>query len=154
MILLAVYGVLVWYLAMRWRRRWYGFASVAVLSLLLWLTTPLIRMLSPDWHGMTVLIGGESLLLALGGLFICLLPRTPRGTAYCRQCWYEFKGLERDETGNLVCPECGAPARPTNLVERPPPRAEKRVSAAHDAVEHAEDEHSDRQAGDEKPSQG
>lgn len=148
-ILLAAYAVFVWYLAMRWRRRWYGFVAVGVLGAMLYTLAPLIRKLSPDWQGMTVLVTGETLIILAAGWFICLLPRVPRHPAYCPICWYNLSGLEETGSGGIICPECGTPTRPDASQVVASPR-----SAAPRPVQQTQDERAGGKPGDEEPPQG
>lgn len=155
MILLAVYAVFVWFLAMRWRRRWYGFVSVWGLGGLFWLAAPLIRSLSPDWHGMNLLIQGETVLILASGTFICLLPRPPAVERHCRTCWYDLSGLEPGDPGSVICPECGAPVggEPAIVPRYTGPRPRDNALPPDGAVEHAEHQHSAGNTGDEQPPQ-
>lgn len=114
-ILLAAYALFIFYLALRYRRRWTGFASVTfgVLFLLL-IARPgmgehnlIASMLPPGlragYKHLLILILPEAALIALVGFFIAALPRTHSPTA-CRSCNYELGGLD---PAGLKCPECG-----------------------------------------------
>lgn len=114
MILPVLYAMLIWYLAMRLRRRWSGAASVAAGVLLL---IALNRLFSGENPGLLagkgdrgpnillVLLWPYTLLVAGVGAFIVCLPRRPPGEFYCQKCHYDFAGLN---PAYLVCPECGA----------------------------------------------
>lgn len=155
-ILLAVYAVFVWFLAMRWRRRWYGFASVWALAGLFWLAAPLVRSLSPDWHGMNLLIQGETVLILAAGMFICVLPRPPEVERHCRTCWYDLSGLEADASGAMKCPECGVPvnAEPALVPRYRGPRPRDSALPPDEPVDDPEQEHGRGHAGDEQPAKG
>ncbi len=113
MILLAAYAFFVWYLAMRFRRQWAGYASVAAgVLILLLLVRPalgenLLGQVLPSgvrggFRQLAALIIPEAVLIALVGFFVASLPRSV-GANQCR-CGYELVGL--DPVG-LRCPECG-----------------------------------------------
>lgn len=129
MILLAAYAVFIFYLAMRYRRQWGGFVSVAggVLLLLLIarpaleehnvLTALLPVGMRVGYKHLLILILPEAALIALVGFFIASLPRNLSATA-CRKCKYELGGLNPI---GLVCPECGTEWKgPGSGREEPP----------------------------------
>lgn len=149
MILLAVYAVVVWYLAMRWRRRWYGFALVILAALAFYQLAPLLRTISPEWQGMNILITGETILILVAGLFICLLPRPPSSQAHCRYCWYDLGGLEPSGPEGIICPECGAASVRPNLL----PRVSLQTSPPQPLENTAEHQGDSGQAADQKPTQ-
>lgn len=112
-ILLAAYAFFVWYLAMRFRRQWGGYASVVLgVLVLLVLVRPALGeqvlgvVLPPGILGgfrqLSALIVPEAVLIALVGFFVASLPRRRLPTE-CR-CGYDLTGL--DPLG-LRCPECG-----------------------------------------------
>ncbi|MGQ0628769.1 MAG: hypothetical protein ACT4PL_11800 [Phycisphaerales bacterium] len=121
MILFAVYAVFVWYLAMRYRRRWLGFAIVLVGAALCLLLAKALMKFDTFLGGgprlVQHLIWGESALVLVVGLFVASLPRPPSGR-HCAYCWYDLRGLESESGGSTasagpgaepVCPECGEP---------------------------------------------
>lgn len=126
MILPALYAAIVWVLAMRWRRRWEGYAAVAVgVAGLLAVDAglgALDRAIPADRSA--VLVAGAAApagfrsttfllhdllrpyigVLAVFGFYIASLPRRAPSEAHCRKCHYDLSGL--DPRG-LACPECG-----------------------------------------------
>lgn len=113
MILFVVYAVLVWYGALRFRRRWEGYGSV-VAGIVGCVAVALFHIQLNQWtQGRIFLPVLQSLLypyaamVAMVGFFIASLPRSAaeRGVRPCRHCGYDLDGLE-DEHG-LTCPECG-----------------------------------------------
>jgi hypothetical protein len=113
-IVLALYALAIWMLAVYYRRQWQGFVIVLGAAVLLaLLATPatsehaLVRMLPAGlrsgWAHMYWLLMPEAGLIAVIGLYICCLPR-PRVTGNCRACGYDLAGLE---PRGLLCPECG-----------------------------------------------
>lgn len=109
MILLAVYAVLVWYLALRFRRRWQGFVAVAVGVLAIWMVVGVIRAGDDRFggpsstHQILTLLWAEMFIVAAIGVYLACLPK-PRGEMDCRGCGYNLSGLEPRD---LSCPECG-----------------------------------------------
>lgn len=112
MMLLVVYAVFVWWAALKWRRRPFGFV-VAVLGVLgvyfvgrfyLWLGAMLGVERPESFIFLLMPFGG---IVGLIALYIALLPRRSDGA--CRKCGYSLGGLEPLATDGLViCPECGA----------------------------------------------
>lgn len=111
MILPVIYGVMVWYMAMRWRRNWRGFLAVFIgVSVLLSIQVVLhgyertrrpwplseLGLLFSLLYPYTALVGGV-------GVYIATLPRAARSHE-CKRCRYDMSGLAPD---GLVCPECG-----------------------------------------------
>ena len=112
MFLFAIYAVLVWYAAARWRRRWQSFAWVAAgllgLVVVAWLHLELNR-----WSGGRLrvqvfqsLLYPFTLFVGAIGLYIACLPRAVRSALHCRACEYELSGLDEPVE---MCPECGTP---------------------------------------------
>jgi hypothetical protein len=127
-ILLAAYAVFVWYLAVRYRREWRGFASVALgVVVLLAISRPAIGEhalgallpsgLRTGYRHLLILLIPEAGLVGLIGFFIASLPRRESATA-CKGCGYELSGL--DPRG-LRCPECGREWRGAGSGREPPP---------------------------------
>lgn len=109
MFLFVVYAIAVWYFAIRYRRRWIGFASVAAgiagLVGLAWLHIQISR-----WtHGriylqqLQVLLYPYTLLVGVIGFYGACLGRS-FNPAICLGCGYDRTGLS---LANPVCPECG-----------------------------------------------
>jgi hypothetical protein len=110
-ILPVLYAVLVWYFAMRWRRRWPAFLAVGlgVANLLVlgamvhaWDRTRAPWPIS-ELGLLFSLLYPYTALVGVIGVYISLLPRAAKAHE-CRKCRYDLSGLEPDE---LVCPECG-----------------------------------------------
>jgi hypothetical protein len=113
-ILMAVYAAFVWYLAIRYRRQWAGYASVVVGVLLLLvlargavgehaLAASLPAWLLKGYRHLVLMLVPEAALVGLIGFFVASLPRKESVTA-CRGCGYELRGLD---PAGLKCPECG-----------------------------------------------
>jgi hypothetical protein len=109
MVLFPVYAVFVWYLCLRWRRTWVGWASlflgVAGIGALEWFRQTLSQLLGGILDGplFPLLLAAEAGLVLVVGAFIATLP-TEVAQAPCRKCHYDLTGLEDD---NPTCPECG-----------------------------------------------
>lgn len=105
MILFAVYAVVVWFLAMRWRRTLLGFvvplAAVAGAVLMTWLLR--LWLIEVAYLQLSLLMWAEAIIVGGIGLFIACLPRRPPGR-YCPWCWYDTGGLGAEIK---TCPECG-----------------------------------------------
>ncbi|MBX3364770.1 MAG: hypothetical protein KF866_08405 [Phycisphaeraceae bacterium] len=105
------YAMLVWALAAIWRRRWGGFAAVALGTLGL---IAMIRfhahmgevtegrIFVPVLQHLLVVYTG---LVAFLGVFIACMPRR-RPRSACQRCGYDLTGMT---TSQRVCPECAAP---------------------------------------------
>src|SRR4051812_41938358 len=108
----AVYAVLVWAAAAKWRRQWESFAWVGAAFGGLALVAYFHYLLSMWTHGQIYLPILRSLLypytalVVLVGVFIACLPVHGRGRLECPRCCYDLHGLE-DEVNS--CPECGEP---------------------------------------------
>lgn len=116
MILFAAYAVLVWWVALRWRRTWRGVGVVVSGAGLAFLVSPLLARVD-GWLGgglwpaaVQILVVAEAALILVVGLFIVSLRGAPRGR-HCGYCWYDLTGLPEDVAGELKCPECGTPGR-------------------------------------------
>ncbi len=107
MLIFPIFAVLIWSLAMQWRRQWPSFAivSAAVVMLLGMLRIfdawhehlpPMVEVL---YEFMWPYIG----LTAGIGYYICFLPRPPT-EMQCKHCRYDLTGLDLRD---LKCPECG-----------------------------------------------
>lgn len=130
MILFAAYAVVIWYFAMRWRRRALGFAVAIVGGLPVFLAARHVPMLASlggsalrtpgrGMEALQVLLWGEAAAVMGVALFIACLPRPPR-TRHCSYCWYDLSGLDAETD---VCPECGTPRHGyhTRPAPTPPP---------------------------------
>jgi hypothetical protein len=128
-ILFALYAMLVWYLAARWRRRPLGIVVVltgaGAAAMGGWLAPD--ALISPD---VRVLLKGEAGIILLVGLLILAMPRRDPvlacagcGAAFtgvrrrvqacercgtlsghCEYCGYTLTGLP---SATIICPECG-----------------------------------------------
>lgn len=128
MILLAAYAMFIWYLAIRYRRHWIGYACVTGGALLLILISRpavgenALAALLPSgfrsgYRQMMALLIPESVLIALVGYFIVSIPHR-HGPTQCRRCGYDLQGLS---PRGLSCPECGAEWRGKGSgLEEPP----------------------------------
>ena len=118
MFVFVIYAMLVWWGAVRWRRRPAGFACVAIGLVGLIGVAKLHMMLNTWTNGaiylpaMQVLLYPYIALVVGAGLFIVCLPRTGPVQAHgrsCGHCGYELFGLlaDGDESESVRCPECG-----------------------------------------------
>jgi len=109
----AVYAVLVWAAAARWRRQWESFAWVGAAFAGLLLVAYFHYLLSVWTHGQIYLPVLRSLLypytavVVAVGVFIACLPTARRGRIECPRCAYDLHGLQDDHVNS--CPECGQP---------------------------------------------
>ncbi len=108
MILPVIYSVLVWALAMRWRRRWPAFAVVTggliVLAGMYRVYMAWGEKLSPQYKHILILYWPYVVLVGVVGFYIACLPRRAREHE-CQRCGYDLRGLN---PAGLSCPECGA----------------------------------------------
>lgn len=123
MLFFPAYAFLVWYFAVKHRRRPLGLAAV-VLGLIGILAIALLHVKIRDWSNGSIQIESAQFLLytyaalVFGlGMFFVVLPRgTPtrwREVGACQGCGYDLRSLEPDT--DTLCPECGARYEP------PPP---------------------------------
>lgn len=120
MLIFPIFAVIVWALAMHWRRQW---PSFAIVSLALALLLAMLKIFDA-WHEHLppmALILYELLwpyigLTAAIGYYICVLPRPPT-EMQCRRCRYDLSGLNHTR---LNCPECGTPWRGKGSEHEPP----------------------------------
>lgn len=119
MILFAVYAVVVWFLAMRWRRTFLGFVVPIAAVLLAVAVTGLLRiwLIEVAYVQLSLLMWAEAIIVGGIGLFIACLPRRPQGQ-YCPWCWYDTRGLGSDIK---ICPECGGAIATEPRRKQPPP---------------------------------
>lgn len=133
MIVFAIYALLVWVAAARWRRQWLGLwvvvGGAGAAGALAWVV--------PAWLlpvDMRLLVVAEAVAILAVGLFIVALPRRHRETAcvkcgghlvpgagpggarwpvcnpcgiqhgQCEWCGHSVSGLP---IGSMICPECG-----------------------------------------------
>lgn len=163
------YALLVWYLAVKYRRLWPGAAAVAVGTAGLvgvnWIHAHL-----PEWTGMNLylpvlqsIMYPYTALVLMVGCYLCVLPRVwNRG---CTDCGYDLTGLPRSVDR---CPECGGVINRAGAhVYRPsgferedlsasdaprrvePPRTPRVLSTSGNAIDDTDDEHEHRQSTDE-----
>lgn len=111
-----VYAVACWLLAYRGRRSWRGWAAVVL---------GVMGLLGASWvhWRLSVVTDGRvylpilqllmypyTALVALGGVFVVLLPRR-HAPGHCHACGYRLDGLEDqtcgEQPGGITCPECG-----------------------------------------------
>jgi len=125
--LFPLYGVLVWWLVFRGRRRWSGLgwlvAGESVIVALAIFHVHLGRWGDIQIQSLQLLLYSYAGLLALVGLFLFVQPRiyAVRGRRLCRACGYDLVGMLEEAP---VCPECGTtydpslfkPARPNQTV--------------------------------------
>lgn len=109
-ILFAVYALVVWYLALRFRRRVGGFVIVALGGMAAAYLGRVLPKVLPSWlidpegyPGIQWLFWAEAGVVWGVGLFIACLPR-PLTYPHCPYCRYDLRGLEGEVT---TCPECG-----------------------------------------------
>jgi hypothetical protein len=102
-----VYAVLVWSIAMHWRRRWPAFVAVAVGVIALLLLYSLVHAwdgaFPPHYRHIFLLFWPYTILIGLMGFYIACLPRRAQEHE-CQKCCYDLRGLNPK---GLSCPECG-----------------------------------------------
>lgn len=108
--LFVAYAGLVWWAALSWRRRWLGFALVALGVLGVWFVARFYlwvgAMLGIErTDSFMILMAPFGAIVGVVGTYIACLP--VRRESACRKCGYSLIGLE-PENELLVCPECGA----------------------------------------------
>ena len=107
MIFPVIYAVVIWSVAMHWRRRWPAFAIVVAGVVALLLLYRLIHVwdavLPPQYRHFFLLFWPYTALVGAMGIYIACLPRPARDYE-CTKCLYDLRGL--DPKG-LSCPECG-----------------------------------------------
>lgn len=115
LILAAIYPVLVWFLAYRYRRTPIGIAIPIMAGLLAGTLAPMLRV----WAGRSAealvpLVYAESVLVLAVGVWLSLMPRRKPSGHYCPHCHYDLAGLDTTTPG-AVCPECGGDVTPASL---------------------------------------
>lgn len=127
-ILLAVYALIVWYLALRYRRRWQGFLAVILGVLAIRMLAGLFEVHDASSHAgggargshqILTLLWAEMGIVAAVGLYVACLPRGRRELD-CFGCGYDLTGLDPQ---GLDCPECGRrwTGKGSGLADDPPP---------------------------------
>ncbi len=112
MVLLPLYALFVWFLCLRFRRRWIGFvcaiAGAASVLLVIPVAGRVLRFLGSNEEPrvFALLIYGEALIVLLVGLYVAMLPRRDRRNR-CPYCDYDLSGHSAEQPP--VCPECGVP---------------------------------------------
>lgn len=136
MFLFIVYAVFVWYLALRFRRTWAGFAYVTLgmagVGVVGWGHFELNKLVNIYLPVLQSILYPYGALVGMVGYFVAALP-LKHGGSRCRTCGYELRGLETDQR---TCPECGtlhilkhSPGDPCTRCETALPRHE-----LHDAI--------------------
>ena len=98
MVFFPVYAVLVWYFALKWRRRWPSLAAV-VLGLagivVIWMFHSWLNAQTDGrinvWC-LRMLLAPYGALVTFVGLYLAVLPRSPIPD-HCRLCEYDLRGL-------------------------------------------------------------
>lgn len=126
-----LYAILVWYLAIRWRRRVRGMlaliAGMAGIVVMGYFHALLSRWTDGAVYLplLQIMLYPYGLLVGGAGLFMLCLPRH-RPVAYCKGCGYDLAGLDPEIDR---CPECGS----TRLVRPAPEPVESEAAASHTA---------------------
>lgn len=126
MFVFALYPVLVWYAAFRWRRQWPAFAIIAGVSglLLIYLLRSLAaepgRSTFPELTAFKLILVPYVSVIGCAGLFVAVLPRPVAcaAQAWCGRCGYDMDGLSH--AAGSRCPECGAAGEVRLASPRPP----------------------------------
>ncbi len=108
--LFVVYAGLVWWAALRWRRRWLGFGLVGLGVFGVWFVARFYLWVGARFgiertDSFMILLVPFGVTVGVIGAYIACLPKRNEGA--CRKCGYSLLGLE-PEKGLLICPECGA----------------------------------------------
>jgi hypothetical protein len=131
MVFFPVYAVLVWYFALKWRRRWPALGVVAAgLAgvVLIWLFHSWLNVRT---HGrinvwcLRMLLAPYGMLVTCVALYLAALPRRPIPD-HCRLCEYDLRGLVPEP----VCPECGRRHSPLPGVDHVSPAVENAEGGA------------------------
>lgn len=127
-----LYGVLVWWLVFRGRRRWSGLAWLALGEAVI-AGIGIFHTQLGVWFGIQIeslqlLLYSYAGLLAVIGLFLFVQPRvySIRGRRLCRSCGYDLVGILEDEP---LCPECGDPYEDRASEDRRTREAVRRAQA-------------------------
>jgi hypothetical protein len=126
MMIFVFYAGLVWYAAVKWRRRWQSFAAVtagvALVAFFITAHPALTRLTGVRLAGTMIhaLLYPYVALLGMVGYFVACLPRSPGEGAKrpCVQCGYDLVGIE--EFDKPVCPECGREVPSSRAIAAPP----------------------------------
>ncbi len=111
MFLFVAYALLVWFAALRWRRRLAGLAAIVASMFVLHLVNlvhgDVARAFGYDANIFRGLMYPYMGLVAAIGLYLFSFPRElPRGRVHCRACWFDLSDHE-ELTPDTPCPECG-----------------------------------------------
>lgn len=111
MFMFVVYALLVWYAALRWRRRSAGILTIAAamfgLHLFNLVHGDIARAFGYDADIFRGLMYPYMGLVAVIGLYLYSFPRElPRGRVHCRACWFDLSDHEELDA-DTPCPECG-----------------------------------------------
>lgn len=111
MILLPLYAGLIWFLSLRWRRTWKGYAAAMGGGILILLFIPVLFKLQLlvkgiDARTFSLILWAEGVIVLTVGLFIASMPRRDR-KPHCHYCGYDLSGHSSEQ--KPVCPECGVP---------------------------------------------
>ena len=124
MVLFVAYAVLVWYFAVKWRRRPWAFVAVAV-GLCGLAVVAFGHWRLSIWSGGRIylpvlqsLLYPYAALVAVIGVYIGCLPRA-RPAHECRACRYDLRGLQAHAAA--VCPECGSMSGQRRFARSPQP---------------------------------
>lgn len=120
MIFPVIYAVVVWGLAMHWRRQWPAAAAVIIGLCGLILVYRLFVAMGDHLTGyrhMLVLFWPYTVFVTAIATYIACLPRRLSDTQ-CRSCAYDLHGLDMK---NLNCPECGTEWQGQGSGKEPPP---------------------------------
>lgn len=124
MVFLLAYAMVLWAIAVIWRRRWQSFAALTLgippIAGLTHMAVILSNQPDEPPHTWIYYFGAVYAALVLGvGLFIAVLPRKGPEEA-CPQCNYDVQGIAE------TCPECGV-----TLDEDAPPSGGWRRRTSH-----------------------
>ncbi|MEO1534932.1 MAG: hypothetical protein AAFS11_05160 [Planctomycetota bacterium] len=138
MFLFVAYALIVWYAALRYRRRAAGIACIIAamfgLHLFNLVHGDIARTFGYDENIFRGLMYPYMGLVAAIGLYLFSFPRElPRGLVHCRACWFDLSDHE-ELTPDTPCPECGT--TPAEALSRKGRRiARKRLAAAEPVAE-------------------
>lgn len=115
MLIFTAYALLVWLLAVRWRRSPAGFV-VTLAGLAGLVAAGYFHVKLGDWFGwyiaaMQLILYPYTIIVTAVGFFLASLPRLCPDTVSCVQCAYDLRGLTSEgQHVRIRCPECGRQA--------------------------------------------